>query len=90
MLSDNETETCRQMETTGVSGNPDKIFKGDVRTGSNKLSFGFGSLQVKTEDKRRAEYELKMQMKDLQFRFRKLGTTGGSDCKNASFPEPLG
>ena len=42
------------------------------------------------EDRRRAAHELRMQMKDLQFRLRELGTTGGSDSDESIFAEPLG
>ena len=79
MASDKETETCKQMESRGVNGNPRNISKEDVRAGSSKFGFGFSSLRGEKEDKRRAAQDLRRQMKDLQFRLRKLGTTGGSD-----------
>ena len=41
-------------------------------------------------ERRRAAHDLRMQMKDLQFRLRELGTTGGSDSDESIFAEPLG
>ena len=62
----------------------------DARAGSSKLGFGFASMGGEQEDKRRASHDLRMQMKDLQFRLRELGTTGGSDSDKSIFAEPLG
>ena len=41
-------------------------------------------------DRIRAAHDLRMQMKDLQFRLRELGKTGGSDSDESIFAEPLG
>ena len=41
-------------------------------------------------DRRRAAHELRMQMKDLQFRLRELGKTGGCGSDKSIFAEPLG
>ena len=90
MASDNETETCKQVESPGVDGNPEDVSKEDARAGSSKLGFGFFSMRGEKVDRRRAAQDLRMQMKDLQFRLRELGTTGGSDSDESIFAEPLG
>ena len=90
MASDNETETCKQVESPGVNGNPEDVSKEDARAGSSKFGFGFSSRRGEKEERRRAAHELRMQMKDLQFRLRELGTTGGSDSDESIFAEPLG
>ena len=90
MASDNETETCKQVESPGVNGNPIDVSKDDARAGSRKFGFGFSSTRWEKGDKRRAAHELRMQMKDMQFRLRELGTTGGSDSDESIFAEPLG
>ena len=90
MASDNETETCKQVESPGVNGNPEDVSKEDARAGSSKFGFGFSSRRGEKEDRRRAAHDLRMQMKDLQFRLRELGTTGGSDSDESIFAEPLG
>ena len=90
MASDNETEICKQVESPGVDGNPEDVSKEDVRAGSSKLGFGFSSRRGEKDDRRRAAHDLRMQMKDLQFRLRELGTTGGSDSDESIFAEPLG
>ena len=41
-------------------------------------------------DRKRAAHDLRLQMKDLQFRLRELGTTGASDSEESIFAEPLG
>ena len=79
MASDNETEICKQVESPGVNGNPGDASKEDARAGSSKFGFGFSSMRGEKVDRRRAAHDLRMQMKDLQFRLRELGTTGGSD-----------
>ena len=88
MASDNETETCNQVESPGVNGNPEDVSKEDVRAGSSK--FRFSSMKGETVDRRRAAHDLRVQMKDLQFRFREFDTTGGSDSDESIFAEPLG
>ena len=90
MASDNETETCKQVESPGVNGNPEDVSKEDARAGSSKFGFGFSSRRGEKEERRRAAHELRMQMKDLQFRLQELGTTGGSDSDESIFAEPLG
>ena len=90
MASDNETETCKQVESPGVNGNPEDVSKEDARAGSSKFGFGFSSRRGEKEDRRRAAHELRMQIKDLQFRLRELGTTGGSDSDESISAEPLG
>ena len=90
MASDNETETCKQVESPGVNGNPEDVFKEDARAGSSKFGFGVSSMRGEKVDRRRAAHDLRMQMKDLQFRLRELGTTGGSDNDQSTFAEPLG
>ena len=54
------------------------------------LGVGFSSMRGEKGDRRRAAHDLRMQMKDLQFRLRELGTTGGSDSDESIFEEPLG
>ena len=88
MASDNETETCKQVESPGVNGNPEGVSKEDARAGSSKFGFGFSSRRGEKEERRRAAHELRMQMKDLQFRLRELGTTSGSDSDESIFAEP--
>ena len=90
MASDNETETCKQVESPGVNGNPEDVSKKDARAGSSKFSFGFSSMRGEKGDRRKAAHDLRMQMKDLQFRLRDFGTTGGSDSDESIFAEPLG
>ena len=41
MASDNETETCKQVESPGVNGNPEDVSKEDARAGSSKFRLGF-------------------------------------------------
>ena len=88
MASDNETETYKQVQSPGVNGNPEGVSIEDVRAGSSKLGFGFSSMRGEKGDRRRAAHDLRIQMKDLQFRLRKLGTTGGSDSEESIFAEP--
>ena len=90
MASDNETETSKQVESSGVNGNPEDVSKEDAWAGSSKLGFGFSSMRGEKVDRRRAAHDLRMQMKDLQFRLWELGTTGGSDSDESIFAEPLG
>ena len=90
MASDNETETCKQVESPGVIGNPKDVFKEDARAGPNKFGFGFSSMRGENVDRRRAAHDLRMQMKDVQFRLRELGTTCDSDSDESIFAEPLG
>ena len=90
MASDKETETCKQVESPGVNGKPEDVSKEDARAGSSKLVFGFSSMRGEKVDRRRPAHDLRMQMKDLQFRRRELGTTGGSDSDESIFAEPLG
>ena len=40
--------------------------------------------------KRRAAHDLRMQMKALQFRLQKLGTTGSSDSNKPIFADSMG
>ena len=77
MVSDNETETCKQVESPGVNGNPEDVSKEDASAGTSKFGFGFSSMRGEKVDRRRAAHVFRMQMKDLQFRLRELGTTGG-------------
>ena len=90
MASDNETETCKQVESPGINANPENVSKEDARAGSSKFGFGFSSMPGEKIDRRRAAHDLRMQMKDLQFRLRELGTTGGSNSDESIFAEPLG
>ena len=90
MASDNETETCKQVESPGVNGNPEDVSKEDAGAGSCKFGFGFSSMRGEKVDRRRAAHDSRMQMKDLQFRLRVLGTTGGSDSDESIFAKPLG
>ena len=90
MASDNETVTCKQLEYRGVNVNPEDASKVDVWAGSSKLGFGFSSMRGEKGDRIRAAHYLRMQMKDLQFRLRELGTIGGSDSDEFMFAEPLG
>ena len=90
IASDNETEICKQEEIPGVNGNPEDVSKENARAGSSKFGFGFSSMRGEKVDRRRAAHDLGMQMKDLQFRLRDLGTTGGSDSDKSIFAEPLG
>ena len=90
MASDNETETFNQVESPGVNGNTGDVSKEDARAGSSKFGFGFSSMRGEKVDRRRAAHDLRLQMKDLQFRLRDLGTTGGSDSKESIFAEYLG
>ena len=78
------------MESPGVNGNSKDASKEDARAGSSKLGFGFSSMRWEKVDRRRAAHDLRMQMKDLQFRLRELGTTGGSDSDESIFAEPMG
>ena len=77
------------MESPGVNGNPEDVSKEDARAGSSKFGFDFFSMRGEKVDRRRAAHDLRMQMKDLQFRLRELGTTGGSDSDETIFAEPL-
>ena len=61
-----------------------------MQAGLSKLGFGFSSKRGEKADKRRAAQDLRMQMKDLQFRLQKLGKAGGSDGDGSIFAEPLG
>ena len=88
--SDNETETCKQVESPGVKGNPEDVSKEDARAASIKFGFGFSSMRGEKVDRRRTAHDLRMQMKDLQFRLRDLGTTGGSDSDESIYAELLG
>ena len=90
MASDNETETCMQVESPGANGNLEDVSKEDARAGSSKFGFGFSPMRGGNVDRRRAALDLRMQMKDLQFRLQELGTTGGSDSDESIFAEPLG
>ena len=90
MASDNETKTRKQVESPGVTVNPGDASKEDARAGSSKFGFGVSSMWGEKGDRRRSAHELRMQMKDLQFRLRELGTTGGSDSDESVFAEPLG
>ena len=54
------------------------------------FGFGFSSMRGEIVDRRRAANELRMQMKDLQFRLRDLGTTGCFDSDESIFVGPLG
>ena len=90
MACDNETETCKRMESPGFNGNPENGLKENVRAGSGKSGFRFFSMRGERERKRRAAHDLKMQTKDVQFRLRERGTTGGSDSNKSTFAEPLG
>ena len=90
MASDNETETCKQVEFLSVNGNPADVSKEDARAGSGKFGFGFSSMRGEKIDRRRVAHDLRMQMKDLQFRLRELGTTSGSDSDESIFAELLG
>ena len=83
-------ETCKQVESPGVNGNPEDVSKEDTRAGSSKFEFGFSSTRGEKVDRRRAAHDLRMQMKDLQVRLRELGTTGYSDSDESIFAEPLG
>ena len=74
----------------GVKANPEDVSKEDARAGSSKFGFGFSSMRGEKVDRRRAAQDLRVQMKDLQFRLRELGTTGGSDSDESIFAEPLG
>ena len=89
MTSDNETETCKQVESRGVNGNPEDSSKEDAKAGSSKFGFGFSSMRGEKGDKTKASHDLRMQMKEMQFRLRELGTTGGSDSNESIFGEPL-
>ena len=90
MASDNETETCKQVESPGVHGNAKDASKEDARAWSSKFGFGFFFMRGEKEDRKRAAHDLRMQLKDLQSRLRDLGTTGGSDSSKSIFTEPLG
>ena len=90
MASDNETETCKQVKSPGVNGNPEDVSKEDARAGSTKFGFGFFTMRGEKGDRRRAAHELRVQLKDLQFRLRDLGMTGGSDSDESIYAEPLG
>ena len=52
MASDNETETCKQVESPGVNGNPEDVSKEDARAGSSKLGFGFSSMRGERRQKK--------------------------------------
>ena len=78
------------MESPGVNVNPGDASEEDVQAGSSKLGLGFSSMRREKEDRRRAAHNLRMQMKDLQFRLRELDTTGGSDSDASIFVEPPG
>ena len=64
MASDNGTETCKQVESPGVNGNPEDVSKEDAKAASSKLGFGFSSMREEKGDRRRAAHDLRMQMKD--------------------------
>ena len=90
MAADNETETCKPVESPGVNGNPEDVSKEDAKAGSSKFGFGVSSMRGEKGERRRAAHDLRRQMKDLQFKLRELGTTGGSDSDESIFAEPLG
>ena len=59
--------------------------------GQDRVSSGLAFLPGgKRKEKEEAAHDLRMQMKDLQFRLRELGTTSGSDSDESIFTEPLG
>ena len=45
MASDNETETCKQVESPVVNGNPEDVSKEDARATLSKFGFGFSSMR---------------------------------------------
>ena len=73
MASDNETETCKQVESPGVNGNPEDVSKEDARAGSSKFGFGFSSMRGEKGERRRAAHDLRMQMKDMQIQTSGIG-----------------
>ena len=81
---------CKQVESPAVNRKPENFSKEDARAGSSKFGFNFSSMRGDKVDRRRAAHDLRMQMKELQFRLRELGTTGGSDSDQSIFAEPLG
>ena len=70
MASHNETETCKQVEAPAVNGKPEDVSDEDARAGSSKFGFGFSSMRGEKVDRMRAAHDLRMQLKDLQFRLR--------------------
>ena len=59
MASDNETETCKQVDSPGVNGNSEDVSKEDTWAGSSKFGFGFSSMSGEKVDRRRAAHDLR-------------------------------
>ena len=66
MASNNETETCKQVDSPVINGNPADASKEDVRARSSKLGFRFPSMRGEKKSKSRAAHDLRMQMIELQ------------------------
>ena len=64
-VSENEAETCKQMEPRAVNGNPEEASRENCRTGPCKIGFDLSFMRGK-EYKRKVSHALKKQ-KDLQF-----------------------
>ena len=90
VASDNETELCKQVKSPGVNENPKDASKEDVLVNASKFGHRFSSMRGEKEDERRAAHVLEMRMKDLKFRLRKPGSTGGSERNESTFAEPQG
>ena len=83
----------RDLQASGIpqcQREPRRRFKEHARAGSSHFGFRFSSMRGVKLDRRRAAQDLRMQMNDLQFRLRDLGTTGGSDSGESIFAKPLG
>ena len=83
----------RDLQASGIprcQWEPRRRFQRNARAGWSKFEFGFSSMRGEEVDRRRAAHDLRMQMKDLQFRLRELGTTDSSDSGESIFAKPLG
>ena len=89
MTSDNEDETSK-LTKSPTDEKEEGASKDASKTLSSKFKFDLTSMRREKEEKRKEAHSLKMQMKDLQFRLRELGPTGGSDSDDSTFAEPLG
>ena len=90
VASDNETELCKQVKSPGVNENTKDASKEVVLVDAGKFGHRFFSMRGEKEDERRAAHVLGMRMKDLKFRLRKPGSTGGYESNESTFAEPLG
>ena len=67
MASDNETETCKQVESPDVTGNPEDVSKKVARVRSSKLGFGFWFFFHAERERRQKESITRIENADERF-----------------------